>query len=157
MDLKELKQKSPVELLSYAESLEVENASTMNTQELMYAILKRISETETTLYGDGVLEILPDGFGFLRAPESNYLAGPDDIYVAPNQIKRFGLKTGDTVEGEIHPPKSGEKYFAISKINTVNGTNPEELRYRANFDNLTPLFPNEKLKMEYDLNNILEL
>ena len=151
MDLKELKQKSPVELLSYAESLDVENASTMNTQELMYAILKRIAETETTLYGDGVLEILPDGFGFLRAPESNYLAGPDDIYVSPNQVRHFGLKTGDTVEGEINPPKTGEKYFSISKINTVNGIAPEELRYRVNFDNLTPLFPNEKLKMEYDL------
>ncbi|MBP5534012.1 MAG: transcription termination factor Rho [Alphaproteobacteria bacterium] len=151
MDLKELKQKSPVELLSYAESLEVENASVMNTQELMYAILKRIAETETTLYGDGVLEILPDGFGFLRAPESNYLAGPDDIYVSPNQVKHFGLKTGDTIECEIRPPKTGEKYFAASKINTVNGTQPEELRYRVNFDNLTPLFPNEKLKMEYDL------
>ena len=151
MDLKELKQKSPVELLSFAESLDVENASTMNTQELMYAILKRISETETTLHGDGVLEILPDGFGFLRAPESNYLAGPDDIYVAPNLVKHFGLKTGDTIECEIRPPKNNEKYFAVSKINTVNGIQPEELRYRVNFDNLTPLFPNEKLKMEYDL------
>ena len=151
MDLKELKKKSPVELLAYAEELDVENASTMNTQELMYAILKQIAETETTLYGEGVLEVLPDGFGFLRAPEANYLAGPDDIYVSPQQVKRFGLKTGDTLEGEIRPPKNGEKYFAMSKVNTVNGVEPEDLRYRVNFDNLTPLFPNEKLKMEYDL------
>ena len=151
MDLKELKKKSPVELLAYAEELDVENASTMNTQELMYAILKQIAETETALYGEGVLEVLPDGFGFLRAPEANYLAGPDDIYVSPQQVKRFGLKTGDTLEGEIRPPKNGEKYFAMSKVNTVNGVEPEDLRYRVNFDNLTPLFPNEKLKMEYDV------
>ncbi len=154
MDLKELKKKTPMELLSYAEELEVENASTMNTQELMYAILKRISETETTLFGDGVLEVLPDGFGFLRAFEANYLAGPDDIYVSPQQIKRYGLKTGDTLEGEIRPPKNGERYFALNKINTVNKVEPDALRYRVNFDNLTPLFPNEKLKMEYDLPNM---
>ena len=153
MDLKELKQKSPVELLAYAEELEVENASTLNTQELMYAILKQISETETTLFGEGVLEVLPDGFGFLRAPEANYLAGPDDIYIAPQQVKKYSLKTGDTLEGEIRPPKAGEKYFAMSKINTVNGVEPDSLRYRVNFDNLTPLFPDEKLKMEYDLPN----
>lgn len=151
MDLKELKEKSPVELLAYAEELEVENASTMNTQELMYAILKQISETETALFGEGVLEVLPDGFGFLRAPEANYLAGPDDIYVSPQQVKRFSLKTGDTLEGEIRPPQAGEKYFAMNKINTVNGVEPDLLRYRVNFDNLTPLFPDEKLKMEYDL------
>ena len=151
MDLKELKEKSPVELLAYAEELDVENASTMNTQELMYAILKQISETETALFGEGVLEVLPDGFGFLRAPEANYLAGPDDIYVSPQQVKRFSLKTGDTLEGEIRPPQAGEKYFAMNKINTVNGVEPDSLRYRVNFDNLTPLFPDEKLKMEYDL------
>lgn len=151
MDLKELKKKSPVELLAYAEDLDIENASTMNTQELMYAILKCISETDTTLIGGGVLEVLPDGFGFLRATEANYLAGPDDIYVSSSQIKQFGLKTGDTVEGEIKPPKNNERYFSLSKINTVNGTTTEALRYRVNFDNLTPLFPNEKLKMEYDL------
>ena len=151
MDLKELKQKSPMELLAYAEELDVENASSMNTQELMYAILKQISETETTLLGEGVLEVLPDGFGFLRAPEANYLAGPDDIYVSPQQVKRFSLKTGDTLEGEIRPPQSGEKYFAMNKINKVNGAEPDALRYRVNFDNLTPLFPDEKLKMEYDL------
>ena len=151
MDLKELKEKSPVELLAYAEELDVENASSMNTQELMYAILKQISETENSLFGEGVLEVLPDGFGFLRAPEANYLAGPDDIYVSPQQVKRFSLKTGDTLEGEIRPPQAGEKYFAMNKINTVNGADPDSLRYRVNFDNLTPLFPDEKLKMEYDL------
>lgn len=153
MDLKELKQKTPSELLSYAEELNIENAPTMNTQELMYAILKQISETETTLYGEGVLEVLPDGFGFLRASEANYLAGPDDIYIAPHHIKHFGLRTGDTLAGEILPPKDGERYFSMNKINTINGVEPEELRYRVNFDNLTPLFPNEKLKMEYDLPN----
>ena len=151
MDLKELKEKSPVELLAYAEELDVENASSMNTQELMYAILKQISETETVLFGEGVLEVLPDGFGFLRAPEANYLAGPDDIYVSPQQVKKFSLKTGDTLEGEIRPPQANEKYFAMSKINKVNGSEPDSLRYRVNFDNLTPLFPDEKLKMEYDL------
>ena len=151
MDLKELKKKSPVDLLNYAEELNVENASTMNTQELMYAILKQISETDTALFGEGVLEVLPDGFGFLRASEANYLAGPDDIYVSSQQIKHYGLKTGDTLEGEICPPKNNEKYFSLSKINVVNGVAPENLRYRVNFDNLTPLFPNEKLKMEYDL------
>ena len=119
MDLKELKQKTPSELLSYAEELNIENAPTMNTQELMYAILKQISETETTLYGEGVLEVLPDGFGFLRASEANYLAGPDDIYIAPHHIKHFGLRTGDTLAGEILPPKDGERYFSMNKINTI--------------------------------------
>lgn len=153
MDLKELKKKSPVELLNCAEQMNIENASTMNTQELMYAILKSISETDTQtpLLGGGVLEVLPDGFGFLRASEANYLAGPDDIYVSPSQIKHFGLKTGDTVDGEIKPPQNSERYFSLSKITTVNGADPDSLRYRVNFDNLTPLFPNEKLKMEYDL------
>ena len=151
MDLKELKKKTPADLLAYAEELGVENAPALNTQELMFAILKQIASTETVLYGEGVLEVLSDGFGFLRSAEANYLAGPDDIYVAPVQIKRFGLRTGDTLYGEIRPPKEGERYFAMSKIISVNETDPEELRYRINFDNLTPLFPNEKLKMEYDL------
>ncbi len=151
MDLKELKKKTPADLLAYAEELGVENAPALNTQELMFAILKQIASTETVLYGEGVLEVLSDGFGFLRSAEANYLAGPDDIYVAPVQIKRFGLRTGDTLYGEIRPPKEGERYFAMNKIISVNETDPEELRYRINFDNLTPLFPNEKLKMEYDL------
>ena len=151
MDLKELKKKTPADLLAYAEELGVENAPALNTQELMFAILKQIAATENVLYGEGVLEVLTDGFGFLRSAEANYLAGPDDIYVAPGQIKRFGLRTGDTLYGEIRPPKEGERYFAMNKIISVNNTNPEELRYRINFDSLTPLFPNEKLKMEYDL------
>ena len=151
MDLKELKEKSPAELLSYAEELQVENAPALNTQELMYAILKQIAATETILYGEGVLEVLPDGFGFLRSGELNYLAGPDDIYISPNQIKRVGLRTGDMVYGEIRPPKEGERYFSMSKIISVNDVPPEELKYRINFDNLTPLFPDEKLKMEHDI------
>ncbi len=151
MHLQELKKKTPAELLAYAEELGIENAPTLRSQDLMFAILKQISATETTLYGDGVLEVLSDGFGFLRSAQANYLAGPDDIYVAPNQIKRFGLRTGDTIEGEIRPPKEGERYFALSKVNNVNSVNPEELRYRVNFDNLTPLYPNKKLKMENDI------
>ena len=144
MHLQELKKKSPAELLAYAEELEIENAPTLKTQDLMFAILKQIAATETTLFGDGVLEVLSDGFGFLRSAQSNYLAGPDDIYIAPHQIKRFGLRTGDTIEGEIRAPKDGERYFAMSKINKVNHVDPEELRYRVNCDNLTPLYPNEK-------------
>ncbi len=151
MHLQELKKKTPAELLAYAEELGIENAPTLKTQDLMFAILKQISATETTLFGDGVLEVLSDGFGFLRSAQANYLAGPDDIYVAPNQIKKFGLRTGDTIEGEIRAPKDGERYFAMSKINKVNHVDPEELRYRVNFDNLTPLYPNEKLKMESDI------
>lgn len=151
MHLQELKKKTPAELLAYAEELGIDNAPTLKTQDLMFAILKQIAATETTLFGDGVLEVLSDGFGFLRSAQANYLAGPDDIYVAPNQIKRFGLRTGDTIEGEIRAPKDGERYFAMSKINKVNHVDPEELRYRVNFDNLTPLYPNEKLKMESDL------
>lgn len=151
MHLQELKKKTPAELLAYAEELGIDNAPTLKTQDLMFAILKQIAATETTLFGDGVLEVLSDGFGFLRSAQANYLAGPDDIYVAPNQIKRFGLRTGDTIEGEIRAPKDGERYFAMSKINKVNHVDPEELRYRVNFDNLTPLYPNEKLKMESDI------
>ena len=151
MHLQELKKKTPAELLAYAEELGIDNAPTLKTQDLMFAILKQIAATETTLFGDGVLEVLSDGFGFLRSAQANYLAGPDDIYVAPNQIKRFGLRTGDTIEGEIRAPKDGERYFAMSKINKVNHVEPEELRYRVNFDNLTPLYPNEKLKMEMDI------
>jgi len=150
MDLKELKSKSPAELLALAEELQVENAPALNTQELMFAILKQIAATETILYGEGVLEVLSDGFGFLRSGELNYLAGPDDIYISPNQIRKTGLRTGDMIYGEIRPPKEGERYFSLSKIISVNGVPPEDLKYRINFDNLTPLFPNEKLKMEYD-------
>ena len=148
MHLQELKDKSPAELLAFAEELEVENASTLRTQDMMFAILKNLAENEVTIRGAGVLEVLSDGFGFLRAPESNYLAGPDDIYVSPSQVKRFGLRTGDTVEGEIRAPKDGERYFALLKLESINFEEPEAVRHRINFDNLTPLYPNEKLTFE---------
>jgi len=151
MQLQDLKQKSPAELLRYAEELNVENAASLRTQDLMYAILKKLTETENnTLYGEGVLEVMQDGFGFLRSPEANYLAGPDDIYVAPTHIKRWGLRTGDTISGEIVPPKNNERYFALEKINTVNFVKPEELKYRINFDDLTPLYPEQNIKMEHE-------
>lgn len=150
MQLKDLKKKTPAELLRYAEELGVENASSLRTQDLMYAILKRLAESETTLYGEGVLEVLQDGFGFLRSPEANYLAGPDDIYVAPALIKKFGLRTGDTIEGEIAAPANGERYFTLTKINTVNFADTDSLRYRVNFDDLTPLYPQEQIKMEHE-------
>ena len=149
MQLQDLKKKTPAELLMYAEDLGVENATSLRTQDLMYAILKKLSESETTLYGEGVLEVMQDGFGFLRSPEANYLAGPDDIYVAPHHIKKWGLRTGDTVSGEIDAPKNGERYFSLAKINTVNFEDPEELRYRVNFDDLTPLYPDKPIVMEY--------
>ena len=148
MHLKELKEKSPTELLKYAEDLGVENASTLRTQELLYAILKHLAAEEITITGDGVIEIMQDGFGFLRSPKANYLAGSDDIYVSPSQIKKFCLRTGDTVEGEIRAPKEGERYFALSKVNKINYEDPESTKYRINFDNLTPLFPNKKLNLE---------
>ena len=151
MQLQDLKKKSPAELLRYAEELNVENAASLRTQDLMYAILKKLTETENnTLYGEGVLEVMQDGFGFLRSPEANYLAGPDDIYVAPAHIKRWGLRTGDTISGEIVPPKNNERYFALEKINTVNFVEPENLKYRINFDDLTPLYPEQNIKMEHE-------
>ena len=149
MQLNDLKKKTPAELLVYAEELEVENASSLRTQDLMYAILKKLSESEATLFGEGVLEVMQDGFGFLRSSEANYLAGPDDIYVAPCHIKQWGLRTGDTIKGEIEAPQNGEKYFTLTNINTVNFQDPEELRYRVNFDDLTPLYPNQPIVMEY--------
>lgn len=148
MHLKDLKKKSPAELVTMAEELGVENASTMRTQDLTFSIIKQLAKNDIVLMDEGVIEVLQDGFGFLRSPESNYLAGPDDIYVSPGQIRRFGLRTGDTVEGEIQAPKEGEKYFALSKISKINFEDPEKLRFRINFDNLTPLYPNEKIKME---------
>ncbi len=150
MNLQELKQKSPTDLLAYAEELEIENASTLRKQDMMFAILKQLAENEVVISGDGVIEILQDGFGFLRAPDANYLPGPDDIYVSPSQIRRFGLRTGDTVEGQIRSPKSGERYFALLKVNKVNFEDPDHLRHRINFDNLTPLYPEEKLTIEMD-------
>ncbi len=150
MNLQELKAKSPAELLAYAEELQIENASTLRKQDMMFAILKALAENDQAIHGDGTLEILPDGFGFLRSPESNYLPGPDDIYVSPQQVRRYGLRTGDTVSGEIRAPKDGERYFAMLKIDAVNFEAPEQVRHRINFDNLTPLYPDEKLKMEME-------
>jgi transcription termination factor Rho len=148
MNLKELKLKHPAELLSFAEELEIENASTLRKQDMMFGILKRLAENGTPIFGEGVLEVLQDGFGFLRSPEANYLAGPDDIYVSPSQVRRFGLRTGDTVEGEIRSPKDGERYFALLKVKSINFEDPQAVRHRINFDNLTPLYPDERLVME---------
>jgi len=148
MNLLELKQKTPTELLSFAEELEVENASTLRKQDMMFAILKQLAEKDIEISGGGVLEILQDGFGFLRSPEANYLPGPDDIYVSPSQIRRFGLRTGDTVEGQIRAPKDGERYFALLKVNAINFEDPEKSRHKVNFDNLTPLYPDGKLRLE---------
>jgi transcription termination factor Rho len=148
MNLQDLKHKSPGELLEFAESLQIENASTLRRQDMMFAILKQLAENDTAIHGDGVLEVLPDGFGFLRSPEANYLPGPDDIYVSPSQVRRFGLRTGDTVEGQIRAPKDGERYFALLKVNKINFDEPEKIRHRINFDNLTPLYPDERLKLE---------
>ena len=150
MNLQELKQKSPADLLDYAEELEIENASTLRKQDMMFAILKQLAENDVVISGNGVLEILQDGFGFLRSPEANYLPGPDDIYVSPSQIRRFGLRTGDTVEGQIRSPKDGERYFALLKVNLINFEEPERIRHRINFDNLTPLYPEEKIGLEVD-------
>jgi transcription termination factor Rho len=150
MKLQDLKKKSPTDLLAFADELLVENAGTMRKQELMFAILKQLAANETEIIGEGVVEVLPDGFGFLRSPGSNYLAGPDDIYVSPAQIRRFGLRTGDTVEGQIRGPKDGERYFALVKVNTINFEDPEKSRHKVNFDNLTPLYPNERLKLEIE-------
>ena len=151
MRLQDLKSKSPTELLAFAEELEVENASTLRKQELMFAILKELAASEVEIVGQGVVEVLQDGFGFLRSPDANYLAGPDDIYVSPSQIRRFSLRTGDTVEGYIRSPKDGERYFALLKVNTINFEDPDKARHKVHFDNLTPLYPNERFKMELDV------
>jgi transcription termination factor Rho len=150
MNLDELKRKTPAELLAFAEELQIENASSLRKQELMFAILKQLAENDVPISGDGVLEVLSDGFGFLRSPEANYLAGPDDIYVSPNQVRRFGLRTGDTVEGQIRSPRDGERYFALVKVERINFEEPDRLRHRINFDNLTPLYPEEKIQLELD-------
>jgi transcription termination factor Rho len=151
MKLQELKSKSPTDLLTFAESLEVENASTMRKQELMFAILKMLASQDIEIIGEGVVEVLQDGFGFLRSANANYLPGPDDIYISPSQIRRFSLKTGDTVEGPIRGPKEGERYFALLKVNTINFEDPEKIRHKVHFDNLTPLYPNERFKMELEI------
>lgn len=148
MHLSELKAKTPPELLAFAEEVQVENASSLRKQDMMFAILKTLADNDQAIYGEGTLEILPDGFGYLRSPQANFLPGPDDIYVSPAQVRRFGLRTGDTVEGQIRAPKDGERYFAMLKINSVNFEPPEALRHRINFDNLTPLYPTRRLQME---------
>lgn len=150
MKLQDLKEKKPPELLSFAEELEVENASTLRKQELMFAILKQLANRDTDIIGSGVVEVLQDGFGFLRSPEANYLAGPDDIYISPSQIRRFSLRTGDTVEGDIRSPKDGERYFALLKVNSINFQDPEQASHKIHFDNLTPLYPEERFRMEVE-------
>src|SRR5438445_10949424 len=148
MHLKELKKKTPAELVAMSEEMGVEGASTMRKQDLMFSILKIQADNGVEIMGSGTIEVLNDGFGFLRSPEANYLAGPDDIYVSPSQVRRFGLRTGDTVEGQIRSPKDGERYFAMLKVNEINFDEPEKLRHRINFDNLTPLYPDEKINLE---------
>jgi transcription termination factor Rho len=150
MNLQELKRKTPAELLAFAEELQIENASSLRKQDMLFAILKQLAENDVPISGDGVLEVLSDGFGFLRSAEANYLAGPDDIYVSPSQVRRFGLRTGDTVEGQIRSPRDGERYFALLKVNGINFDEPDRLRQRINFDNLTPLYPEEKLQLEFE-------
>ncbi|WP_300527076.1 transcription termination factor Rho [Maricaulis sp.] len=148
LTLQDLKEKKPTELLEMAEALEIENASSLRKQGMMFAILKACAERDLEIHGGGVLEVLQDGFGFLRSPESNYLAGPDDIYVSPTQIRKFGLRTGDTVEGEIRSPRDGERYFALLKVNSINFQEPEKARHKVHFDNLTPLYPESRFVME---------
>ncbi len=146
--LNDLKKKTPAELLAMAEELEVEGASLLSKQELMFGVLKELAERDVEIIGVGVVEVLPDGFGFLRSPQSNYLAGPDDIYVQPQMIRKMGLRTGDTVEGTIRGPRDGERYFALVRVSTVNFEDPERARHKVPFDNLTPLYPDERLHME---------
>ena len=154
MNLQELKQKNPAELISEAEKLGIENPSTLRKQEILFAILKKLAEKNEQITATGVLEVLQDGFGFLRAIESNYLPGPDDIYVSPSQIRRFGLRTGDSVEGEIRGPKDAERYFALLKVNKINFDDSEKGRNKIAFDNLTPLYPNERIKLEVETNKV---
>ena len=150
MNLQELKKQSPADLISQAEKLGIENPSTLRKQEILFAILKKLAEKNEQISASGVLEVLQDGFGFLRAIESNYLPGPDDIYVSPSQIRRFGLRTGDTVEGEVRAPKDAERYFALLKVNKINFDEPEKGRNKIAFDNLTPLYPNKRIKLEVE-------
>jgi len=154
MNLEELKKQTPAELILHAEKLKVENPSTLRKQEILFAILKKLAEKNEQITGSGVLEVLQDGFGFLRAIESNYLPGADDIYVSPNQIRKFGLRTGDSVEGEIRAPKDQERYFALLKVDQINFDNPEKSRNKIAFDNLTPLYPDKQLKMEVETTKI---
>jgi transcription termination factor Rho len=153
MNLKELKEKKINDLIQMARDLHIENAAGMKRQEVIFSLLQKQTERNGVIYGEGVLETLPDGFGFLRAPDYNYLPGPDDIYVSPSQIRRFNLRTGDTVSGQIRPPKEGERYFALLKVENVNFENSEAARDKILFDNLTPLYPNQKLNLEHDVKN----
>ena len=155
--LQDLKRKTPTELITFAEEHEVENASALRKQELMFAILKQLAANDIEIIGEGVVEVLQDGFGFLRSPDANYLPGPDDIYVSPSQIRRFSLRTGDTVEGQIRSPKDGERYFALLKVNTINFEDPEKIKHKIHFDNLTPLYPTERFKMEIEDPTIKDL
>ncbi len=150
MSLQELKEKSPADLVAFAESLEIENANSMRKQDMLFAILKALAEDGVEISGGGVLEVLQDGFGFLRSSEANYLPGPDDIYVSPSQVRKAGLRTGDSVEGQIRAPREGERYFAIVKVDSVNFENPDNVRHKVHFDNLTPLYPEERLTMEIE-------
>ncbi|HEV7546844.1 MAG TPA: Rho termination factor N-terminal domain-containing protein, partial [Reyranella sp.] len=150
MNLQDLKIKKPPELLAFAEEQGVEGAAMMRRQELMFAILQKVAAADQAIFGVGTIEVAPDGFGYLRSMEANYLPGADDIYVSPTQVRKFGLRTGDTVEGEIRAPKEGERYFAMVQINKINFDDPDALRHRINFDSLTPLYPDEKLKLEME-------
>ena len=154
MNLEELKKKSPADLILQAEKLAIENPSTLRKQEILFAILKKLAEKNEQIAGGGVLEVLQDGFGFLRAIEANYLPGPDDIYVSPSQIRKFGLRTGDSVVGEIRAPKDQERYFALLKVDQINFDNPEKVRNKIAFENLTPLYPDSRLKMEVETNTV---
>ncbi len=154
MNIQELKSKTSENLIADAEKLGIENASTLRRQEIYFAILKKLAEKGEEITGEGVLQLLQDGFGFLRAMESNYLPGADDIYVSPSQIRRFGLRTGDTVEGPIRAPKDQERYFALLKVNKINFEDPEKTKHKINFDNLTPLYPEEKVKLEIEKTKI---
>ncbi|HEY2747604.1 MAG TPA: transcription termination factor Rho [Polyangia bacterium] len=153
MNLTELKRKKMGELIHMGSELNIEGVSGMRRQDLIFSLLQHTAANKGEVYGDGVLETLPDGFGFLRSPDYNYLPGPDDIYVSPSQIRRFGLRTGDTVEGQIRPPKDSERYFALLKVEKLNGTPPEAVREKIAFDNLTPLYPNRRLNLEHDPKN----
>src|ERR1700760_3603079 len=148
MNLQDLKKKKPPELLAFAEEQGVEGAASMRGQELMFAILQKVAAADEIITGIGTIEVIPDGFGYLRSPEANYLPGPDDIYVSPSQVRKFNLRTGDTVEGEIRSPKEGERYFALLKVNKINFEDPEKARHRVGFDNLTALYPTKQLKLE---------
>ena len=150
LNLADLKAKSPKDLLAMAEELEIENASTMRKGDMMFSILRERADEEWIIGGDGVLEVVQDGFGFLRSPEANYLPGPDDIYVSPEMIRQYSLRTGDTVEGKIKEPNDNERYFALTTVETINFEDPEKARHKVAFENLTPLYPEERLKMEIE-------